>query len=149
MTYCDSSFLTSLYVASDIFHPQARKAASQFTVPIPYTLLNELEFLNVLQRGLGSDSLDQATHDSILREIATDESNGLLKRASLNQIKLYEKAGFLSKKHTPALACRALDILHVASALILGAKKFASFDHRQRKLAQTVGLLLIPHSMPK
>jgi len=149
MTYCDSSFLTSLYVSSDIFHPQARKAASQFTIPIPYTLLNELEFMNVLQRGLGTDSLDQATHDFILREIAADEASGLLKRTSLNQIKLYEKAGFLSKKHTPSLACRALDILHVASALILGAKRFASFDRRQRKLAQAVDLVLVPHTLPK
>ena len=149
MTYCDSSFLTSLYVSSDIFHPQARKAASQFTIPIPYTLLNELEFLNVLQRGLGSRSLDQTEYDAIIREVATDEANGLLERTSLNQIKLYEKAKSLSKKHTPTLASRSLDILHVASALILGAKRFASFDLRQRRLAQAVSLVLVPHTLPK
>lgn len=149
MTYCDSSFLASLYVTSDVFNPLARKEAAKFTSAIPYTLLNELELLNALRRGLGDGSLDQAAHDSVIRDIDADEADALLERAALNQIKLYEKARDLSKKHTPALACRSLDILHVASALILGAKKFASFDHRQRKLAVAVGLPLVPSSISK
>ena len=149
MTYCDSSFMASLYVTTDIFNPQARKVASKFTSAVPYTLLNELELLNALRRGLGDDSLDQSAHDAITREIDADEADGLLERASLNQIKLYEKARELSRKHTPVLACRSLDILHVASALVLGAKKFASFDLRQRKLAGAVGLPLLPLSFPK
>ena len=149
MTYCDSSFLTSLYVPADVFNPQARKAASKFTSAIPYTLLNELELLNVLHRGLGANAIDQASHDAIIREIYTDEAERLLERASLNQIKLYDRARELSKKHTPVLACRSLDILHVASAIVLGAKKFASFDLRQRMLADAVGLPLLPLSLPK
>ncbi len=144
MTYCDSSFLASLYVTTDVFNPQARKEAAKFTSAIPYTLLNELELLNALRRGLGDGSLDQAAHDAVIRDIDADEADVLLERAALNQIKLYEKARELSKKHTPALACRSLDILHVASAVVLGAQKFASFDHRQRKLAAAVGLPLVP-----
>jgi len=149
MTYCDSSFLASLYVITDVFNPQARKEASKFTKAIPYTLLNELELLNALRRGLGDNSLDQAAHDAIVRAIDEDEADALLERTALNQIKLYEKARELSKKHTPALACRSLDILHVASAVVLGAKKFASFDHRQRKLASAAGLPLVPPSISK
>ena len=144
MTYCDSSFLASLYVTSDVFNPQARREAAKFTRAIPYTLLNELEFLNTLRRGLGDRSIDQPFHDTIVREIEVDKVEGLLESTSLNQIKLYEKARELSRKHTSALACRSLDILHVASALILGAKAFASFDLRQRKLAAAVNLTLVP-----
>ena len=144
MTYCDSSFLASLYVTSDVFNPQARKEAAKFACAIPYTLLNELELLNALRRGLGDGSLDQTAHDAVIRDIDADEADFLLERAALNQIKLYEKARELSKKHTPALACRSLDILHVASAVVLGAQKFASFDHRQRKLAAAIGLPLVP-----
>ena len=149
MTYCDSSFLASLYVPTDVFNPQARKEAAKFTNAIPYTLLGELELLNALRRGLGDASLDQSAHDAIIRDLDTDEADGLLERAALNQIKLYEKARELSKKHTSALACRSLDILHVASALVLGAKKFASFDHRQRKLVAAVSLPLVPLSIAK
>jgi predicted nucleic acid-binding protein len=148
MTYCDSSFLASLYVTSDVFNPQARKEASKFTSAIPYTLLNELELLNALQRGLGDRSLTQAAHDAVIREPATDEGDGLLERTSLNQIKLYEKARELSRKHTSTLACRCLDILHVAAAVVLGNERFASFDLRQRKLAEAAGLILLPRSLP-
>ena len=148
MTYCDSSFLASLYVTTDVFNPQARKEASKFNSAIPYTLLNELELLNALRRGLGDRSLTQADHDAIVRELAADEADGLLERASLNQIKLYEKARELSRKHTSTLACRCLDILHVAAAIILGSERFASFDLRQRKLAEVAGLTILPRSLP-
>ena len=39
---------------------------------------------------------------------------------------------------------RALDVLHVASALLLKTTEFASFDLRQRNLASAVGLKLLP-----
>ncbi len=149
MTYCDSSFLVSLYVATDTFNPLARREAARFTSLMPYTLLNELEFLNSIRRGVGDGAIDQSEHDGIVRDIDRDEADGLLERTSLNQIKLYEKALELSKKYTPTLACRSLDILHVASALVLGSRRFASFDIRQRKLAETVGLTLVPLSIPK
>ncbi len=147
MIYCDSSFLASLYIPTDAFNPVARKVASKFVTPIPYTLLNELELINTLRRGLGDHSLDQTSHDAILRTINTDEADGLLKRTPLNQIALYEKALELSRKHTPTLACRSLDILHVASALILGSRTFASFDLRQRKLAKATKLALLPFAL--
>ena len=149
MTYCDSSFLAALYVTTDLFNPAARKETCKFTQPIPYTLLNEIELLNVLHRALGAGSLDQTSSDAIVRELSQDEAEGLLERVSLNQIKHYLKARDISKKYTPAFSCRSLDILHVAAALILGAKKFASFGHRQRQLAEKVGLRLIPLSLPK
>ena len=61
MTYCDSSFLTSLYVTTDVFNPQARQETARFTKAIPYTLLHEIELLNVLHRGIGTGSLDQTS----------------------------------------------------------------------------------------
>jgi hypothetical protein len=33
----------------------------------------------------------------------------------------------------------ALDILHVASAMVLGPDSFQTFDDRQKKLAKSVG----------
>jgi len=55
------------------------------------------------------------------------------------------RAGELSRVHTPALGCRSLDVLHVASALELGLRTFVTFDQRQQKLARAAGLkLMIP-----
>lgn len=149
MIYCDTSFLTSLYVDGDAFHSTARREAARFTEAIPYTNLSELEFRNALHRSLGDGSLDSSGHDAIVRDVNRDEADGLIERVTLNQIKLYERALMLSRKHTPAIGCRSLDILHVAAAVVLGASKFASFDERQRRLAHTVGLTLIPSVLRK
>jgi hypothetical protein len=72
------------------------------------------------------------------RPIAADETSGIL--AGLNQGTRYTKARELSKRHTCSMSCRSLDILHVAAALILCSKFFASFDERQRKLAAVEGM---------
>jgi predicted nucleic acid-binding protein len=149
MTYCDSSFLAALYISTDVFHQAARREAAKFSHAIPFTLLNELELLNALQRGVGDGALDLTERDAVLREIEADEADALLQRAALNQIKLYDKARELSRKYTPKLACRSLDILHVASALNIGSDKFASFDIRQRKLADAVHLSILPVNLPK
>ena len=46
----------------------------------------------------------------------------------------------LARRHGAKLGLRTLDTLHVASALELKAKRFWTFDERQKKLARTVGL---------
>lgn len=46
----------------------------------------------------------------------------------------------LTDAHTAAHHLRSLDILHVAFAVVAGAKRFWSFDDRQKRLAEAVGL---------
>lgn len=46
----------------------------------------------------------------------------------------------LSQKYSTQLASRSLDVLHVAAALSLGARRFYTFDRTQSKLARLVGL---------
>jgi predicted nucleic acid-binding protein len=58
----------------------------------------------------------------------------LLWRAAL------KRAGEVSRRHTPSVGCRSLDVLHVASALELQLKNFLTFDRRQQKLARAAGL---------
>jgi len=50
----------------------------------------------------------------------------------------------LSNAYTQAAGHRAFDVLHVATALHLGAREFLSFDDRQRKLARAEGLRIRP-----
>ena len=54
----------------------------------------------------------------------------------------YALARTLSFRHTTKLGTRALDVLHVASALTLKAE--FTFDRRQHKLARAEGLRLLP-----
>ncbi len=46
----------------------------------------------------------------------------------------------LALDHTPRDGARAMDILHVATALHIGATEFLTFDTNQRRLAEAVGL---------
>ncbi len=48
----------------------------------------------------------------------------------------------LSDQHTIHEGQRAFDILHVASALHVGASDFLTFDQAQRRLAQAAGLVV-------
>lgn len=46
----------------------------------------------------------------------------------------------LARRYSPTLGVRTLDSLHVACALELKVDKFWTFDERQAKLAEAVGL---------
>ncbi|RYG62077.1 PIN domain-containing protein [bacterium] len=48
----------------------------------------------------------------------------------------------LSAHHTWTEAYRGFDVLHVATALHLGATEFLTFDSRQKALAKTEGLIV-------
>jgi predicted nucleic acid-binding protein len=46
----------------------------------------------------------------------------------------------IARRFVPTLGIRTLDSIHVASALELNAEKFWTFDERQARLAEAVGL---------
>jgi hypothetical protein len=50
----------------------------------------------------------------------------------------------LSDRLTPQIGIRSLDLLHLASARILGAKEMLTFDQRQAKAARAEGLKVRP-----
>ena len=55
---------------------------------------------------------------------------------------MFEKAKQITQRRTRILGVRTLDLLHVASAVVLQADTFYSFDNDQRKLARAEGLHL-------
>lgn len=48
----------------------------------------------------------------------------------------------LSELYTDGGGHRSMDILHVATALELGAREFLTFDENQKKLAEAEGLVV-------
>lgn len=149
MIFCDSSFLIALLVAKDSFHPVATSHAAEFTESIPYTLLAELEVTNTLRRALRENVVTRAEHDAAFFQIERDLADGILAKRDVPQSEVYRKARELSKKYTPVIPARSLDILHTAAALLLGADTLCSLDRRQRDLAKAAGLKLLPARMPK
>jgi hypothetical protein len=147
MIYGDTSFLLSIYNPGDRFHSEATKLAARLRQPIALTLLSELELLNGLHRGLAAKFIERRDYDRILHHIANDEADGILMRQAIDQIELYAKARNLSKKFTPEISARSLDILHVASAQILKPSYFISFDIKQRLLVRKTELTLLPRAI--
>jgi predicted nucleic acid-binding protein len=52
----------------------------------------------------------------------------------------WETCADLARRYGPTLGVRTLDSLHVACALELKAERFWTFDERQARLAEAVGL---------
>jgi predicted nucleic acid-binding protein len=69
-----------------------------------------------------------------------DFSQGRYVQADLLWRAALQRAADLSREHTAALGCRSLDVIHIASALELGFRRFLTFDARQERLARAVGL---------
>lgn len=52
----------------------------------------------------------------------------------------YERARQIARRRASVLGLGTLDILHVASALLLQAERFWTFDQRQSELAEAEGM---------
>ena len=143
MVYCDSSFLVALSVP-DAFTGKARRMAAGFSDPIPLVLIGELELFHRVHSAVGENRLSVKEHFSVIRQIEEDLADGILVRKNLHPREHLNEALRLSRKFASKLPCRSLDILHVAAALQMKYEHFASFDRRQRELASTAGLRLLP-----
>ena len=88
--------------------------------------------------------LTLAEAQSAWTAVLEDLKTGVLAEKPDSWARLVHEAEALATQHTPAIGTRSLDVLHVAAASVLGAREFCTFDVRQGKLAQAVGLQLRP-----
>ena len=55
---------------------------------------------------------------------------------------IFRQASQISARRTAKFGTRTLDLLHVASAVVLETEKFATFDKKQAQLARAEGLVV-------
>ena len=144
MIFCDSSFLVALYLGTESKSEIARELATGFNQGIPYPWLIELELCTALRRILANK---RNLLSRISRTIQAAQKEGLLAECELDFKRMIVSALALSERYTAPIGLRTLDILHIAAALELEADVLASFDIRQRRLAASVGLKLLPQSL--
>lgn len=138
ITYCDTSFLVSLYVF-DTNSALAAALMKKVQLPVLLTALGELELTNAISLRVFRKELLSYTARAARSLIRKDIEEGVLVLRPLSAA-IYERAKQISRRQTPRLGTRTLDVLHVASAAVLQADKFYTFDGRQRKLARAEGL---------
>jgi predicted nucleic acid-binding protein len=141
--YADTSFVFSLY-GSDGNSPAAVTEMESVTT----CMLSELtlfEFENALATYRFRKDISLEDMDRCLKAFHEDVASGLL-RVHPFPHEIFAQATALSREHTPRIGNRALDVLHVAIALLLGATVFYTFDDRQARLARAAGLSVRPRS---
>jgi hypothetical protein len=143
VAYADTGFVASLYLKEST-SAQARALLQATPVVLPLTPLGMLELRNAFNRSVQRQRLTPAQRDALWRDVEADIASGFLVPTPVASDELHKMARQLSDRHTPTLGTRSLDLLHVAAALVLGAKEFFSFDDRQRKAAAGEGLKVKP-----
>ncbi len=118
---------------------------AKHSAPLAVTHHGRVELINSIGLAAHRGFITGPTCEAALTALDDDFSQGRYIQADLLWRAALKRAGELSRKHTPTLGCRSLDVLHVASAVDLSLRYFLTFDLRQQKLAKLVGLkLLIP-----
>jgi predicted nucleic acid-binding protein len=140
--YADSSFLLSLY-SVDVNSHAAAALVRQHQPVFCLTPFAEAEFTNAVELGVFAKRYTAREARAVRDYFLSHIRSGVFRVHDLPP-NAYAVARSLSLRHTAKLGTRALDVLHVASALIFKAEAFFTFDQRQHKLARAEGLRLLP-----
>jgi predicted nucleic acid-binding protein len=147
MTYADTSFLCALYVAQSTSVRAAVFMQSQPTALISTSLLL-YEFRQSVQFQVFRNSKDATqgyplkVAQMALSTLQANISAGVFRQGQVDWADVHKIAERLAFKHTAKEGHRSFDVLHVASALHLGATEFLTFDANQKKLAEAEGLVV-------
>jgi len=145
--YPDTSFLCAIYRLQD----NSADAAAYFAAmpgPLEVTTLLLYEFRQAvrfqirLHRHDPSKGYPQAEGTKMLADLKADLVSGEVVTLPAPWPQIHLAAERLSELYTSTNGHRSMDILHVATAIELGAKEFLTFDGNQKKLAEAEGLVV-------
>lgn len=137
--YADTAFLCSLH-APDAHTGRVVAWLQRPRAPLPFTGLHRLEFRNALRLRVFRKEITPEQRELAIQAMLSDIAADVFAYAEPAWPEVLLEAERLSGRHSETIGTRSLDILHVASALVLGAKDFLTFDTRQGTLAKAVGL---------
>lgn len=137
--YFDTSVITKWYL------PEANSALAlriraRFSPPGVFTHLHRLELATAWQLKVFRRELSSAIVEQAWSHVEDDVATGIWELPDYDLIDVFSRAESLSRKHSATLGTRSLDILHVATAVAVGASAFVTADARQAKLARVAGM---------
>jgi len=148
--FADTNFFTNIWTnlahsdeAHDLFGGLLERNGH-----LPVTRLLRMEITNSLNRLVfetrnGSQIIRVTPEAAMAAKGQFDddlEKGDFLQWAMISEMELEEVFNMLSARHTAKHGFRTYDILHVASALLLGCDTFWSFDAKVKQLARLEGL---------
>jgi predicted nucleic acid-binding protein len=137
--YVDPSALARLYI-----HQEGSREMAGWRRKVHGTLAvthhGRTEVINAVCRAAFLRQLDVERMGEALSDFDSDFASGHLRQADFLWRAALNRAAELSRRYTPALGTRSLDVLHVACAVELKLAHLLSFDVRQQQLAASAGL---------
>lgn len=149
IAYPDTSFLCAFYVKQSN-SPAAAAHAATMKEPLHVAALLAYEFRQSLRFQVWRHSanpregLALVDAQAALSQFDADLTSGVAVLAPCHFQDVLRRAEDLSNRHTVSAGHRSFDVLHVATALHLGAREFLTFDTNQRQLAAAEGLAVKP-----
>jgi predicted nucleic acid-binding protein len=138
--YADTSFFVSLYLNDPHSWEAERRMARDPALWL--TPLHVAEWTHAIEQHVFRKLLTRSEADQLHRQFQRHREGGAWVEIALPDSAL-ELCAHLARRHGARLGVRTLDTLHVASALVLEAERFWTFDDRQRRLAHSAGLKTI------
>lgn len=141
VTCADTSFLFSLY-GNDAHTPRAVAWMKSQRSALTLTALGEYELGNALRFSECRKAIAPGEAALFWAEFEADKASERIQIQVCNLAEVIDEAKRLSATYTLAGGHRGFDILHVATALVLKAKRFLTFDENQKTLAEAEGLIV-------
>ena len=137
--YFDTSALRPLFI-----HEERSQRVSRYLrrhrAAIRITRFGYAELINSIACAVFCEDISPAQFSAAVADVDVDLKAQRVTIVDLLWRGAMDRATQLSRKHTPELGSRMLDVLHVASALELGVKTIITYDQRQMELARSAGL---------
>jgi predicted nucleic acid-binding protein len=149
IAYPDTSFLCGLYVpqstsAAAIAHYQRMKEPLHVSALLLYEFRQSVRFQIFRHHRDAAQGYARRTGMAALAQLQANLDAGALVIVPVEWADVIGTAERISAQHTASSGHRAVDVLHVATALHLEVRELLSFDVNQRTLAEAEGLSAKP-----
>ncbi len=137
--YIDSSVLVKLYYPE----PESKVLAEWITKqkqPILFTQFHELEMTNTFALKAFRNEISEESFNDLRDILEKDKAAGILDVVNPDWSDVLLESLRISKRSSPVIGTRSLDIIHIASADILNCDTFLTNDKRQLSAALAIGL---------
>lgn len=146
-TYLDTSFLCALYrlqanSAQAAAHFASMPGPLEVTTLLLYEFRQAVRFQIRLHRHDPAKGYSRSEGTKMLADLKSDLVHSQVRIIPAPWQQIHLAAERLSELYTEASGHRSMDILHVATAIELGATQFLTFDENQKKLARSEGLIV-------
>lgn len=118
----------------------ALRLRARFAPPAVLTHLHRVELVTAWHLKVFRREIDLATVGRALGDLESDVEAGVWEAPDYDLADVHARAEILARQHAATLGTRTVDILHVAAAVLLGARHFVTGDRRQASLAEAAGV---------